>query len=510
MCGLFGLASSTSLIYRQEQFLKQCSFVGTMRGVHSTGFALFDKENNMQEFKRALAGPDFNASAVGQNCFKALRDTFVAIGHNRAATRGKVNDSTAHPFTFGTITGAHNGTLANIGNGLKDNSLEVDSMNLLNALSQVGEAPSAKDYAKFLSDIDGSYALTWYDAATELLWLVRNDERPLSYFETDDGELFWASEAGMLGWIAQRTNNLKKVSAIQELPTLTVKGYDCRNMQFVDEATYEEPEKHWTGAYQGNLHNMDGSKKSSKNKPTTAYYSNDFEDRVENIAAGAAITSKKWNEDDNEVYVVLEEVEESINPEKKLPLKYDGYVYTTAGEKFSTRMYGFPSELTIGKVYIGTVTSLMVSATMQGLIYRVSVDKRSLVSASDSKKDNNKLLLQLEEECADMVEVEAEREVAETFDDVPDTKVAKLPSPSKGNNKSTFPDGLKGPFGTIIGQDDFDELTSDGCHHCAVSLNREDHKEIGWLNGKYPLCEDCIEIVGNLQEYYGMRESNVS
>jgi predicted glutamine amidotransferase len=33
------------------------------------------------------------------------------IGHNRLATRGVVNPFNAHPFQFGHITGAHNGTL---------------------------------------------------------------------------------------------------------------------------------------------------------------------------------------------------------------------------------------------------------------------------------------------------------------------------------------------------------------------------------------------------------------
>src|SRR3546814_12623264 len=33
------------------------------------------------------------------------------IGHNRAATLGKVNGLNAHPFRYDNIMGAHNGTL---------------------------------------------------------------------------------------------------------------------------------------------------------------------------------------------------------------------------------------------------------------------------------------------------------------------------------------------------------------------------------------------------------------
>src|SRR6056297_2197388 len=152
MCGLFGIANSTSLIHSEKRFIEQATFVGTLRGFDSTGMGLVDKNNDMQIHKRALAGPDFASSRVGQKCFDDLSSSFVVIGHNRAATRGVVKDYTAHPYAFGSIIGCHNGTLE-YNSGLDIKGHPVDSMNLIEALSKAEQNDKASGYAELLSTV---------------------------------------------------------------------------------------------------------------------------------------------------------------------------------------------------------------------------------------------------------------------------------------------------------------------------------------------------------------------
>ncbi|MSE24831.1 hypothetical protein GKC32_10305, partial [Lactobacillus curvatus] len=62
----------------------------------------------------------------------------VLMGHNRWATKGKINERNAHPFEHDHIIGAHNGTLRN--QHLLPNHLdfEVDSDNIFHAMSTIG------------------------------------------------------------------------------------------------------------------------------------------------------------------------------------------------------------------------------------------------------------------------------------------------------------------------------------------------------------------------------------
>lgn len=203
MCGLFGVATNRNggLTYKQTDFLEQAAYVDALRGWDSTGFAVLDKDmNGVGVYKRALPAADFLLSRVGLRAMKEAKKTSVraVIGHNRAATVGSVNDDYAHPFQYGHIIGAHNGTLKSR-RGLVNNNSPVDSMDLIHAFS----ACDPEDYVKFLRKVDGAYALTIANAKTGLLYFVRNNGRPLNLI-WDDSDLYWGSEVGMLWWLLER------------------------------------------------------------------------------------------------------------------------------------------------------------------------------------------------------------------------------------------------------------------------------------------------------------------
>lgn len=188
MCGLVGVAGYIS--QKEEQVFRRLLEIDTIRGPHSTGVLSVDAQGNADVVK-AVGTPwnlyelkTFDEAMKGSLC--------VLMGHNRWATKGKINRRNAHPFEHDHIIGAHNGTLRNQGLLINSKDFEVDSDNIFHSISKVGVDETIKKTC-------GAFALTWYDSASESMNFVRNDERPLWLCESEDGRtLFWASERWMV------------------------------------------------------------------------------------------------------------------------------------------------------------------------------------------------------------------------------------------------------------------------------------------------------------------------
>jgi glucosamine 6-phosphate synthetase-like amidotransferase/phosphosugar isomerase protein len=108
MCGIVGLAGD--LFHQDETTIKRLIHLDYLRGQDSTGFAAI--RNSGEAVIAKIASHPYNLfdtkrfqQALQYGCSK------VFLGHNRAATKGAVNEMNAHPFQVGHITGVHNGTL---------------------------------------------------------------------------------------------------------------------------------------------------------------------------------------------------------------------------------------------------------------------------------------------------------------------------------------------------------------------------------------------------------------
>ena len=207
MCGLVGVASY-ALSNKECKAFEQLLFIDTLRGDHSTGLVGL-KSNVATYFKRALSAPDFLQLKQTK---KLINDSNqMLMGHNRYATKGSIQDDTAHPFTYGNVIGMHNGTMRTTHQLLDHSKFTVDSENIVYNLSKEGIAETYKK-------MNGSAALVWWDMGEKTINFLRNDERPLFYAITEDGgTLLWASEAYMIRVVAAR-NDLK-VDKIQLFTT---------------------------------------------------------------------------------------------------------------------------------------------------------------------------------------------------------------------------------------------------------------------------------------------------
>lgn len=190
MCGLVGIAGK--LETKDEKTMKAMFLLDYLRGPDSTGFAAIRYDGDIKSAKIS----DHPLALFDSVRFKmALNGNLSTafMGHNRAATRGKVTSANAHPFQYEHIVGMHNGTL----DGLSQHDLEkeldmkfeVDSEAIIVGIAKLG-------VEKTMSLISGAWSLVWYDSKADTLNFLRNAERPLylAYTKTFD-RLFWASES---------------------------------------------------------------------------------------------------------------------------------------------------------------------------------------------------------------------------------------------------------------------------------------------------------------------------
>lgn len=190
MCGIVGFVTSyeNGFSDAEMQVFQTMLFVDTLRGWDSTGVFGVTRRGDVEIHKAAVHGADFICTDEFKGFYKSIVQNGVCtIGHNRAATKGSVSDENAHPFVVDDrIVLVQNGTLRMDHKKLAE--VDVDSHALAHHLAK--EA----DIAKALKEINGAYALVWYDVDNSKLHLIRNDERPLYLAELKQGGWVFASE----------------------------------------------------------------------------------------------------------------------------------------------------------------------------------------------------------------------------------------------------------------------------------------------------------------------------
>lgn len=188
MCGLVGCAGYISA--KEELVFKRLLEIDTIRGPHSTGVLAVDALGDTEVLKAVGTPWNLYEYKAFDEMMKA--SLCVLMGHNRWATKGKINRRNAHPFEHSHIIGAHNGTLRSQQLLPDHQNFDVDSDNIFHSMAKLGVDDTIKKTC-------GAFALTWYDSAQETMNFVRNDERPLWLAESEDKRtVFWASEKWML------------------------------------------------------------------------------------------------------------------------------------------------------------------------------------------------------------------------------------------------------------------------------------------------------------------------
>lgn len=204
MCGLTGLldVSHSGFPSKDVDLFEGLLLINSLRGRASTGVFGVNK-HKQADIHKVLGNPyNLDNTVLGDWFNNRILNRYWAVaGHGRFPTQGETTIFNAHPFCHGKITLMHNGTLRNLPRLLKehDQKFEVDSEMICWLVNKIG----IKDTIK---EIEGAYALIWYDASDDTYNFIRNTERPLHYgINSFNDAMVIGSEEHYIKWANSKT-----------------------------------------------------------------------------------------------------------------------------------------------------------------------------------------------------------------------------------------------------------------------------------------------------------------
>ena len=183
MCGIFGAIGD----HINPGIIRALAIANRARGKDSLG--LF---SNTGKFVKSAGDP---MDSLGNGAFdefieKTCCKGWFLAGHTRYATHGTITSRNAHPFRYGRIIGCHNGIV----DIPLDSPYKVDSEILFDRLNQHNG-----DYQTAFADLDGYWALAWFDGESFYLqahdnevWIGR-DKSGTWYYSSDCNHLVAAA-----------------------------------------------------------------------------------------------------------------------------------------------------------------------------------------------------------------------------------------------------------------------------------------------------------------------------
>lgn len=245
MCGIVGMIGNiaTTSGAQDMRWFNAALVADTVRGPHSTGvfFASRAVKNGQVQngevrarfIKDVVTGAEFVYEGYMDELLKPARPKNwnqrsidapgIMVGHNRAATTGKIDLQSAHPFRVGRILMIHNGTLDTYQNGLREEGKDLsweDGNGKVHPVPDVDSAWIAYNMNKYgiqdtLERIEGSFCVIAVDLQEGKLYMARNEQRPLRYFQRA-GVLHFGSEDSILEFANKRAG----VTQQQEVDSL--------------------------------------------------------------------------------------------------------------------------------------------------------------------------------------------------------------------------------------------------------------------------------------------------
>ena len=232
MCGLFCIISKTKngFIDKELKLFTEGLFTDTVRGKDSTGVFYVTEKGNAHLLKDNTSGYEFTKTKdyddFLSDCFQNGK---ILVGHNRSATLGNISDKNAHPFISGNTVLVHNGTLYNH-KALANTDTDSEA---------IAQLLDKKPHTEVLSELNGAFALIWYNAKEKKLYVSRNNERPLWIITTTNFDLI-GSEPKHLEWILNRNTNIDKEACY--FATYCVYSWDLNSLEssYTETINYEK------------------------------------------------------------------------------------------------------------------------------------------------------------------------------------------------------------------------------------------------------------------------------
>ena len=246
MCGIFGAISKDWLSTPERENVQMLGMMSSLRGIDSAGLAtVYTRKNKTKYHLQRAVGNPVNLLTTPRVWGTVNTTTpFLMMGHARAATVGSINEHNAHPIKEGPIIGCHNGTIWKWGPEKGHEDTNSDSRVLFRKMAERGLQETLEDAGDL-----AAYALSWINLNTMTFNLIRNSKRPLFVMWNAGGStMYWASERGMLCWMAERTNN-QAYKSPEVVPENTLIRFRLGNMSPVVQKLEIKPK-----AFVGNVY----------------------------------------------------------------------------------------------------------------------------------------------------------------------------------------------------------------------------------------------------------------
>lgn len=197
MCGIVGIVGS-EIDYKAKSMFKDLLIMDTIRGEDSTGMLLVDKDLDVTSYKKAVDGFTFTQMGVVNSMLSRSITPKLFLGHNRAATAGKINNDNAHPFQDGNTHLVHNGTLTAWTQLHNSTLTNVDSEAICFEVEKTGIIDT-------IPKLNGAFTLATYNDKSNIFSLIRNEQRPLWCAHVKDKDvMIFASLPGFIEVVAQK------------------------------------------------------------------------------------------------------------------------------------------------------------------------------------------------------------------------------------------------------------------------------------------------------------------
>lgn len=263
MCGLWGIASTGNLNYKDFDVVESLGRLSTPRGKDSTGVVTINFNKNKKETTKFfynlckdVCEPTY---FFNRKPWKELRKAVcqVIMGHNRHATVGDVTKSAAHPFEIRNdkgdfkLIGMHNGTLSEYVDKKEEDTYLNDSHKFYTEAGNIG-------FKETLEKLEEHSAYAFVFITLDCMpTFFRNSGRTLFFaLYKNEKTIIWASEKRILESV-QKYHDLEFSDEIKPLPTNNLiklrldedKIKSTVKADFIDKKLIEKHEKKKTVRY---------------------------------------------------------------------------------------------------------------------------------------------------------------------------------------------------------------------------------------------------------------------
>lgn len=477
MCGIVGVAGNLNLA--EENLFHNMLMCDTLRGRDSTGMIQVARDLRATWYKSLQEGPEFIENPKVLDLTKGLSS--VLIGHNRAATLGKVTAKNAHPFEHGTIYGVHNGTLDDVRSLPKWTEFEVDSDNLIYTIAIEGIESA---YYK----MEGAAALVWWNYSNNTLYFIRNEQRPLSYARLRDGTLVWASDADMLKYCVRNTRGTSSIAEVESFEVDHLysfkipEGKEITNFNRIKPRIKKLTPSPYANMYNYGNWNQGGNRKASGKRRTTG-----------SNTKTTTTTTKPANEESK--VITLPPPSKTLRPDQVMQKKEE--LMDTVGTVITCHLDQFNKSLGTAQGHSNHLSADVFMYNYHKTFSKEDIEEfdtiivRAPVNYISTNTDANSPFVRL-------VLDHSSLEVL--------SKVKKKPSRTVIEPitiEELSEEGFSKILGTYFPNDEWDTLVQSGCSACGTVANRIDADELEWT---HDLNYFCNHVCKDLYErYYGVK-----